>query len=320
MTRLPPLNAIAYFEAVARHGGVTTAARELLVSPSAVSQQIRSLEETLGVRLFRRANRRLIPTADGEHLYASASEALELIRQARRRIERKCERWRLTVRVAPSLGDSWLSSRLVRFILDNPEIDLHVDATPEITDFETENVDLDIRYGAGDWPGLFVEALTTDVFLPVARPDHPIFESNGDIRGRLQQARLIHSIKSRVQWADWLTHNGLEPDIAREGLRFDRSYMSLHIAEQGVGVALENTTYLLGSLSDRRLLPVFPEARRIALPAHWIVCPNRNLHRRPVATFRNWLLREAETHNHQVEAYFTRLSRHVGGERATATG
>ena len=149
------LNALTNFEAVARLGGVSKAAEELKVTPSAVSQQLRSLEQQLGVRLFRRENRRLSLTIDGERLYQTATQAFESIREVRNAIMRQRESFQLSMRVSPSFGERWLAPRLEEFSRDYPTWELRVDATPDFSDFETEVIDLDLRYGDGGWAGLW---------------------------------------------------------------------------------------------------------------------------------------------------------------------
>ncbi len=292
------LNGMIYFEAVARHSRVTTAAEELSVSPSAVSQQIKSLEESLGIKLFRRVKRRLVLTEAGEQLYRSTTEALSILREARRQVTHQRENRKLILRVSASFGTRWLGYRFAKFATANPLWDLHVDATPELTEFEKENVDLDIRYGSGNWPGLYTEAILHDDVLPLCSPDYCRSQerSLGDPTDVLKSVRLIHTVKAKLTWKWWLQRHGLDLADPSAGLRFDRSSMSLQVARDGAGVVLETATLAMEELGSGALVPLFPELGAAHFPAYWIICPNRHLNRRYVSVFCDWLREEAAEH------------------------
>lgn len=292
------LSGIVYFEAVARHSRVTTAAEELLISPSAVSQQIKSLEEVLGVRLFRRIKRRLVLTEEGERLYYSASEALGILRAARQNVSRKRDSHSITIRVSASFGVRWLGPRIARFALRNPSWDMHIDATPELTDFEKENVDLDIRYGAGNWAGYHTELIMHDAVLPLCSPDY-LAGVRGSSTNRidiLTQSRLIHTVKAQLNWDWWLDQHGFSSVETVGGLRFDRSSMSLQMAKDGAGIVLETAALAMDELRSGELVPAFPELGAAKLPAYWVICPSRHLSRRPTAVFAEWIRDEAKAH------------------------
>lgn len=302
------LNSILYFEAVARHSRVTTAAEELSVSTSAVSQQIRALETALGVTLFRRLKRRLVLTEEGERLFVSATEALRLLRDTRDRITRRHEQRSLIMRVSISFGVSWLGPRIAGFIDSNPLWNVHVDGTQAITDFEKEAVDLDIRYGLGEWRGLYCEPIVNDVVLPLCRPGYP-FSAQPDASPveRLAQVRLIHTVHGRIGWEWWLRRHGFNHIDTSGGLRFDRSFMALQAAREGAGVALESATHAIDDLRSGALVPMFPDLGGMSFPAYWLVCPNRHLSRRAVNGFLDWLRLEAAEHMVQKQRLLTSL-------------
>lgn len=300
MTRLPPLHALAHFEAVSRLGTVAAAAKELAVSPSAVSHQIRTLETAMGVGLFRRVRRRLLLTEAGERLFLAATDALDLLRDAQSSIQRRSDRQELSAKMSLSLAMSWLMPRLQVFLSDHPEIDLAIDATENRSDFSTEAVDFDVRYGAGDWGDLFAEPVLTDFMIPVARPDHPVFQTKGDPRQRLAAVQLIHSAHSRLQWPDWLRHAGIDNLEVGRRLRFTAAVMSVQAAERGLGIALAGSNLLIDDLKAGTLKPVFPEVKPIKTEAYWFVCPTRHLRRRPVAQVRDWLLAEGRRHEDEM--------------------
>ena len=297
MARFFNLNSIQYFEAVARHSRVSLAAEELSVSTSAVSQQIRSLETALGVPLFRRLKRRLVLTEEGERLYLSANEALRLLHGTHDRITRRHKSTSLILRVSISFGVSWLGPRIAGFIDANPRWNMHIDGTQAITDFEKEAVDLDVRYGLGEWRGLYVEPIVDDIVLPLCRPGYPsTARADSGSLERLGQVRLIHTVQARVGWSRWLRHHGFDRIDTSGGLRFDRSFMALQGARDGVGVALESATLAVDDLRSGALVPMFPMLGGIRFPAYWLVCPSRHLSRRAVQVFRDWLHAEAAEH------------------------
>lgn len=295
------LNGMIYFEAVARHSSVTTAAEELHVSPSSVSQQLKGCEEQLGVKLFRRVKRRLILTEEGERLYLAASEALAILRESRQQITRRRDNRKLVLRVSASFGVRWLGHRFAKFIEKNPLWDLHVDATPELTDFERENVDLDVRYGTGNWSGLYTESILNDEILPLCSPSYlSDLKTKGSKPGEmLKNARLIHTVKARLTWHWWLMHHRIRDIPTEGGLRFDRSSMALQVARDGVGVVLDSATLAIEELRTGALVPMFPQLGAARFSAYWIVCPNRHLNRRYVTVFCDWLRKEAEAHEMQ---------------------
>lgn len=308
------LNNMVYFEVVARHSHVGAAAQELRVSSSAVSQQIKMLEERLGVSLFRRVRRRLVLTEEGERLYVATNKALKMLRASVGQITRKSTHHSLIIRVASSFGMRWLGPELADFITAHPDIDLHVDATSELTDFEKENVDLEIRYGLEVPPGLHSMNLRVDRVLPMAVPGIggvlPLDEAH---LGRiLARTRLIHTVKCEISWRHWLDFHGLEEVDASRGLKFDRSSMSLQAARDGLGVALESVTLAYRELRDGVLVPLAPQRGCLAFPAYWLTCPARHLNRRMVGNFVEWIGARAEAREAEARALLESLG--VEGE------
>ncbi|SEM01765.1 DNA-binding transcriptional regulator, LysR family [Roseovarius azorensis] len=296
------LKATEYFESVARLGTVTKAAAELGVSPSAVSQQIKILENQFGVRLFRREKRRLVLTLDGDRLFQTTTQAFGAIRNARSAIGRQRHTRSLTVRVSPTFGVRWLGPRIAGFANDNPDWNIRIDATPDFSAFETEAVDCDLRYGPGGWAGLTVEPVMQDLVLPLCSPEYRtrMRDAAPDLAGRLSQARLIDSAKALLRWDVWLAANRVELNGLSYPFRFDRSSMSIEMAKQGGGVALDNAALCLPELRRGELVPFVPEVPVLTLAAYWFVCPPRHLNRRIVNRFSGWIIdaasrSEAET-------------------------
>lgn len=298
------LKATAYFEAVARLGTVTKAAEELGVSPSAVNQQIKLLEAQFGVVLFRREKRRLVLTIDGDRLFQTATRAFAAIRNARGAIARQRDARSLTIRVSPSFGVRWLGPRIAGFFAANPDWNIRVDATPEFSAFETEAIDLDLRYGNGDWPGLSVNAVMHDLVLPLASPGYlaELRALSSDPVEQLAQAKLIDSVQTLYRWDLWLASNHIRLPELSYPFRFDRSAMSIEMAKQGGGLALDSVTLCLGEIERGELVPLSTDFAVIDFPAYWLVCPPRHFNRRIVKRFDGWLRDEAVAHETRARA------------------
>lgn len=293
-----------YFEAVARLGTVTKAAQELGVSPSAVSQQIKLLESQFGVRLFRRERQRLVLTLEGDRLFQTTTQAFGALRNARNAIGGLREIRSVTVRVSPSFGVRWLGPRIARFAVENPDWNIRIDATPDFSVFETETIDFDLRYGQGGWAGLSEYCIMQDIVLPLCSPDYlaDLRRYGADLTSQLAGARLIDSVKSLIRWDIWLADNAIDlPDLSYP-FRFDRSSMSIEMAKQGGGVALDSAMLCRGDLERGDLVPLAPGVPVVQFPGYWFVCPARHLTRRIVKRFLTWITLEAQAHEDAVRA------------------
>lgn len=299
MPRDPSLNAYLFFEAVARRGTVSKAADELSVSPSAVSQQVKLLEQQMGLKLFRRAGRSLSLTLEGEQLFQASSAAIRMLRDAQRNLGQTPDLRRLAIRVSPSFGVRWLGPRLSAFVAEHPEWKLRVDAAPDPTDFDREVMDLDIRYGFGDWAGLHAEPLARDIVLPLAAP---ALRDRLPAEAPLAGARLIDSARALCQWDAWLLEAGLEAGRNDKSLLIDRSSMALQLALDGVGVVLESLALALPELRAGTLVPLCPASPALAFPAYWIACPHRHLNRRALRRFTEWAQDQSRAHEAEAEA------------------
>ncbi|WP_073011505.1 LysR substrate-binding domain-containing protein [Roseibium suaedae] len=301
------LKATEYFEAVARLGSVTKAAAELGVTPSAVSQQLTLLETQLGVKLFRREKRRLNLTIDGDRLFQTTTQAFGAIRNARSAITRQRDLRNLIIRVSPSFGVRWLGPRVGGFASQNPDWNIRIDASPDFSSFETETVDLDLRYGLGTWSGLTVNPVMHDLVLPLCSPAYleQLQAMSPDPVEQLAGARLIDSVKTLFRWDLWLAANRVVlPDLTYP-FRFDRSSMSIEMAKQGGGIALDSVTLCLGELERGELVPFSTAFEVIEFPAYWFVCPPRHLNRRIVKRFSDWLTEACGAHDNAARAHLT---------------
>ncbi len=285
-----PLRAIVVFDAAARCRSLSKAASELFVTPSAVSQQIRALEDHLGTTLLTKAGRGIVLTEAGERYHEMITNDVLRIAEATQRIRGFRSRSVLTVRTTPTLGHKWLLPRLRTFLDANPDVELRLNGTTEPTDFSREAVDLDIRHGEGRWPGMFVEGLAEEAFVPVCAPSYaaPFSLAASALPGH----RLIHSVKAQVQWSQWFALAGTMPEVEWRRLLFDRSHMAIDAAVDGLGVALESTLMMWRELRDGALVCPVTQAPRVTLTTQWIVCPFDHLHRAKVRLFLDWLRTE----------------------------
>ncbi|WP_448206955.1 transcriptional regulator GcvA [Azospirillum sp. sgz302134] len=252
------LKAVQAFEAAARLSSFALAAEELLVTPSAVSHQIKFLEEQVGVNLFHRVHRAVVLTDAGRAYAEEITAAFARIDTATRNIGRTEKSDILTIHSTPSFATQWLMPRLARFSSLNPDIDVRLNATVAPVDLSTEAVDLAIRYGSRLQPaGTQVLPFPTETIVPLCAPalmngPHPI-RTPEDLRHHT----LVHSEVCLVGWRDWLRqHRKVKLEITR-GPRFDRSFMAISAAVDGLGVCLESLLLVQRELEAGRLVAPF---------------------------------------------------------------
>ena len=290
-TRLPPLNALRTFEAAARHLSFTKAADELFVTQAAVSHQIRTLEEHLGTVLFRRMNRSLMLTDEGQALLPAVREAFDLLSAGVRRVQDLCSGGALSISTTPSFAASWLVGRLARFQALHPEIELQLSATARLVDFAREDIDCGIRYGAGDWPGLVSQRLFQTALLPVCSPSlldgaHPLRQP-----AHLAQHTLLHALDGMDDWRLWLRAAGVPGIDPTRGPKFDSIPLVLQAAINGAGVGIGRRQLLEAELAAGRLVAPFD----FELPdvyAYYFVAPAATADQPKVVAFRSWLVAE----------------------------
>jgi LysR family transcriptional regulator, glycine cleavage system transcriptional activator len=286
---LPSLNGLRAFEAAARHLSFTRAAAELNVTQTAISHQIRRLEEQLGMRLFVRRNRALMLTREAQGYLPAVRAAFEDLRQATERLRRRDREGLLTVSTTPSLAAKWLVTRVAAFQEANSGIEVRISASTHLVDFRREEVDMAIRYGHGNWPGLRADWLMTEDIFPVCSP--ALLKGEKPLRRPedLANHTLLHAMASREDWQLWLTAAGLPAELAkRRGMSFDQSYMAIQAAIDGHGVALGRTPFVEADIAAGRLVVPFD----VVLPANagfYVVAPLETADTPKIALFRDWL-------------------------------
>ena len=288
--RLPSLNGLRAFEAAARHLSFTTAASELNVTQTAISHQIRRLEEELGIRLFVRRNRALALTAEARDYLPGVRAAFNDLRLATDRLLRRDDGHVLTVSTLASLAAKWLLPRLSAFQESHPGIDVRITTSTGLVDFRTGDVDAAIRYGRGHWQGLRADWLMADELFPVCSP--ALLNGNKPLRcpEDLVHHTLLHSSGGYDDdWRLWLTAAGLPADISRQpGLSFDLIFLTVQAAIDGSGIAMGRTSYVQDDIAKGRLVVPF----EIALPADagfYLVSPEAKTDPPKLAAFRQWL-------------------------------
>ncbi|MCU0839470.1 MAG: transcriptional regulator GcvA [Rhodospirillales bacterium] len=291
--RLPPLNALRSFEAAARHLSFTRAAEELHVTQAAISHQIKALEDDLGLPLFRRLNRALLLTDEGQTLYPAVRDAFQLITDAAARLKGREHTGMLTVSTLPSFAVKWLVPRISRFQDRNPDIDLRIAANERITDLARDRIDVSIRFGAGVWTGVRCEKLVDESITPVCSPALlPQISSPQD----LAHLTLLHEemlpLPGFPNWSDWLAAAGLGAVVdADRGIRFSHTHMMLQAAIDGRGVALGLSILAADDVAAGRLVAPFG----LVLPsgyAYYLVMPPAAVDRAKIRAFRDWMLAE----------------------------
>jgi len=296
--RFPPLNGLRAFEAAARRGSFKHAAEELHVTPAAISQQVRALEDFLGVRLFERLTREVRLTEAGSRALPRLTEGFDRIAEAVMAMSVEPATAPLTVSVAPTFATKWLVPRLSRFRTAHPDIDLVIDAAEAPATFSGDGVDVAIRYGPGSYQGLRADCLMPEVTFPVASPRllerGPPIRTPADLAGHpLLHVRWRMQRDAVASWRMWLRAAGADHVDGERGMRFSSETLALQAAIEAQGVALATEALVLEDLRTGRLVRPFPEhMRQETAFCFWLVTPRPRANEPRIAAFREWILRE----------------------------
>ena len=298
--RLPPLPALRAFALAARHLSIKRAADVLNVTPGAVSQQIKNLEQALGTRLFTRLNRRIELTAAGAAYLPAIRAAFEEIANATGRL--RATQQRLHVSAPPSFAAHWLLRRLDRFRVRHPELELAIEASTGLANFRDDGIDLAIRYGRGRYPGLRVDRLFAVRLVPVCSPTLLRGRGAAAREAALREHPLLHDA-GRRNWRLWLQAQGLAgPESGidpQRGPSFSDQTFMLQAAVLGQGIALAPDVLIADDVAERRLVRL-SDAGWPTQSSYWCVSPaledageDGDAGDGKVALFRRWLLAEA---------------------------
>lgn len=303
--RLPPLSALRVFESAARFESFKHAAEELFVTPGAVSQQIRLLEEHVGVELFIRDGRRVVLTDAGKASAGALREGFEKLFEATRLMKQGTQKGRVTVSVAPSFAAKWLMPRLESFSAIHPDTDVWISADMTPVDFAVSDIDLAVRYGNGHYSGLHVEHLLGEAVIPVCSP---LLYEAAPIRKPEDLAHhiLLHDAgfehdPSCPDWAMWLKAQGVEGVDASRGPRFNQSHLIIEAACAGRGVALAKRTLAEADLRSGRLQVLFDQKDAPLSFGYYLVWPQT---REPTASqqrFMEWLRAQTQSQSQPMQ-------------------
>jgi LysR family glycine cleavage system transcriptional activator len=294
MPALPPLNALRAFEAAARHLSMKEAAAELAVTPGAVSQLVRGLEQRLGTTLFRRGNRSLVLTEAGQSYFAPIRHAFRQIGEATRRLQATPHAGILTVSAPPAFAISWLVPRLGGFRARHADIELNITTTRNLANFGADSIDAAIRHGLGRYPGLRCDRIATIAMIPVCSPRFLVLLSRERPRrpADLLGLALLHDA-DRQDWTLWFQAQGVADysNAASSGISFDDQTLLIRAAASHQGIALVTETLARPELDQGSLVRVL----NVAWPqefSYWLVSPRATADQPKIAAFRAWLLEE----------------------------
>lgn len=295
------LNALRAFEASARHKSFSAAAAELHVTPAAVGQLVRTLEDWLGTPLFHRGTSgkaRLVPTEAAELALPDIRAGFDRLALGLERLREGTAGGVLTVTVSPAFAAKWLLPRIDSFQNAWPDTDVRLDTTNKPVDFVAQRIDIGVRYGAGEWPGLSAHKLMEEELYPVCSP--VLLRERGGLASPagLTRETLIHDLTMEGQsgfpsWADWLALAGAGGAAATRGLRINNSAAVLQAAIDGHGIALARSAMAHDDLAAGRLVRLCPEVTLVSPLAYYVVHRPECAGLPKVAAFRDWLVAEA---------------------------
>ena len=283
---LPPLRWLLTFGEVMRTGSFAGAAARLHVTASAVSHQMRALEASLGKPLFTRARRAVTPTEDATAYHAAIAESFARIAAATRQITGPAG-GRLTLHSSPSFATLWLMPRIGDFMQLHPDIDVALASGNEPVRLGEDGFVIDIQHARPvpeDCDGIL---LAEELAVPLASPD--FVAAHGLARlSELGRAPLIYSLRSLARWDSWIARYAPDVVLNRRAMRFDRSFLALTAASDGLGLALESTM-LAGDLirRGRLVMPFGPIGMTVV--AHRLVCRRSDRGDPLVETFIEWI-------------------------------
>jgi LysR family glycine cleavage system transcriptional activator len=295
--RLAHLNALRAFEATARLGSYVRAANELAVTPAAVGQQVRMLEEHFGSALFQRQGKKLVLTEAARAVLPDIKDAFDRLAQAANRLRETRRADLLTVTLPPSLT-KWLISRIETFSMAHPEVDLRLDPMDRLADLRRENIAVGIRYGTGRYPGLDATLLMSDEVFPVCSPSlltrmHKLRDPDDLAHFQLIHDTTMESHTSFPTWTTWLKAAGARRVDARRGLRVNSPIMALQAAIDGKGVALARSVTAADDLREGRIVRPFQFACATNY-SYYLLYPSGLPLSQAAVAFCRWLRDEAE--------------------------
>lgn len=289
---LPSIGLLSAFEAAARLSSFTQAAKELNLTQSAVSRQIKALEDQLGVLLFNREGQKVSLTATGEAYVQEVAEALKKIASASISAQSNAGGGTLNLAVLPTFGARWLAPRLSEFFSENPGITVHFTTKLKPFDFGIERLDAAIHFGQPTWTDAELVFLMNETVLPVCAPE---FMEQHEIKApeQLISAPLIHLSSRPDAWNDWFHSQNLKGETGG-GIVFDQFAAAAQAAIHGIGLALLPEFLIEQELAEGKLVQAF-DAPLQSKEAYYFVWPARRDKYPPLVAFRDWVANKAKS-------------------------
>lgn len=288
---LPSTSALAAFDSVARLGSFSLAAEELSLTQGAISRQVISLEEQLGVRLFERGTRGVTLTTEGQTYAKAVNTALRDIRSASLQIMTKTHGSTLNLAMLPTFGTRWLLPRIPQFVALHPEITLNFATRIGQFDFDKEGLDMAIHIGQPDWPGAESSFLMPEMVAPVCSPaflaQHPIAKAQD-----IASLPLLHMASRPGAWEQWFESLGIASENA-PAMRFEQFSSVAQACIAGLGVALMPLFLIDIELKAGQLVRAFDHPVK-SPSAYYAVAPLSRVNHAPVMLFKQWLISEIE--------------------------
>jgi LysR family transcriptional regulator, glycine cleavage system transcriptional activator len=308
----PGLRSLRAFDAAVRHMNFSRAAEEMGVTPAAVSNQIKELEDQLRVTLFQRTSRAMRLTREGEILSEAAHESIEVLSRALNRIKRLENRNQLRVSSTPSVAAKWLVPRLDGFLEAFPGADVRVDVSNTLVDFDRDDIDVAIRFGSGKYPGLRSDLLFHDSLSPVCSPaliksDKPLKTPRDLLRYTLIHLDWDAQGQPWPNWRMWMQAAGVKEFDDKSGLHFGQTSLTIQAAIDGHGIALGDSNLVADDIAAGRLIKPFDLSLKApaSFTYHVITRPD-TVDAPMVNAFRDWVMAEAKLTENRISAANTR--------------
>ncbi|MBN3846124.1 LysR family transcriptional regulator [Paraburkholderia sp. Ac-20342] len=292
---VPNMGALLAFEAAARYESFTHAARELLLTESAISRQIATLESNLGVSLFVRTRQRVVLTRAGRLYATQVRRTLEnLDRDTLSIVAHGSGGGHLELAVLPTFASHWLIPRLPDFNETAQDVRINMGVRTGVFSFDESHFEAAIHYGEPTWPGASCDYLFGEAVVPIC--------SKALLRGKVRepadllQYPLLHSTTRPEAWSRWFSEQGVEDASAMQGVRYELHTMLIAAAAAGIGVALVPEFFVVNQLAQHGLVIPF-NARSTVDSAYYLVYPTELSHGKPLALFRTWLLQQASSYD-----------------------
>ena len=286
--KLPNLAALRAFEAAARHQNFSKAAEEIHLTHGAVSHQVRGLEEELGIELFVRHGKRLVLNAEGERYAAAIRLTLQNLVEATEQLQKRNQQKRLGITSLPSFAARWLSPRLGRFIENYADLEVSLQSSNQLSDFSRDSIDIGIRFGLGNYPGLVSEFLMVDYYYPVVSPHY----HGGNLPTTPAELAASNLLRCDEEpWEPWFRAAGLDNEEPTNGLVFQDASILARAAVDGQGIALGRHEIVQSDIESGQLIRLFD----IEIPcpvSYHLVYQEQALLKPQVRAFREWLLNE----------------------------